>query len=99
MSSAPVLQLHRSIELYRGCSGGCECDTKEFIPVCVSDGPLQVTFFSPCHAGCYQPGETKPAGKELQVVEDSTKYYTNCRYGCLEYNVHTSVTELLEQII
>ncbi|XP_063591988.1 solute carrier organic anion transporter family member 74D-like [Penaeus indicus] len=42
----------RSIDLYRGCSGGCMCSQQEFVPVCVRDGPIRLTYFSPCHAGC-----------------------------------------------
>lgn len=85
-----------SLELYRGCSGGCECSKQEFIPVCVTDGPLKVTFFSPCHAGCYTPNAGDPGGSERLVPlnsdgteleaalpgpDDGVTFYRNCSCG------------------
>ena len=33
------------------CNTGCGCSTSNFNPICGVDG---VTYYSPCHAGCFQ---------------------------------------------
>lgn len=33
------------------CNNGCGCSRSEFSPICGVDG---ITYYSPCHAGCYQ---------------------------------------------
>ncbi len=36
-------------DLEHPCNLACNCTTRDFIPMCGSDG---VVYFSPCHAGC-----------------------------------------------
>ena len=33
-----------------GCNGGCGCSTDAYKPVCNVEE--QMTYYSPCHAGC-----------------------------------------------
>nr|XP_027226226.1 uncharacterized protein LOC113818245 [Penaeus vannamei] len=83
----------RSIDLYRGCSGGCMCSQKEFVPVCVRDGPIRLTYFSPCHAGCPELEGTGPGSDFFNCTCGSPAASVTlgyCRETCsgfLLYNV------------
>ncbi|KAK7082940.1 hypothetical protein SK128_021943 [Halocaridina rubra] len=70
----------RSVELYRGCSSGCNCDQKEFIPVCIKDGPISLTYFSPCHAGC-------PDSNAKPHAEGQDEAFHNCTCGSQQATV------------
>ncbi|KFM75765.1 Solute carrier organic anion transporter family member 4C1, partial [Stegodyphus mimosarum] len=48
------------------CNYNCNCSTREFSPICASDG--KTTFFSPCYAGCSLP-------------KNDDKVYANCSCG------------------
>ncbi|XP_064097266.1 solute carrier organic anion transporter family member 74D-like isoform X1 [Macrobrachium nipponense] len=76
----------RSVELYRGCSSGCDCDLKEFIPVCVRDGPINLTYFSPCHAGCPETRPPPPPEGDTNLLEGAAdgfhrEVFFNCTCG------------------
>ncbi|XP_048265736.1 solute carrier organic anion transporter family member 4A1 isoform X1 [Bombus affinis] len=44
-------QTKKSFSLDSTCNNGCGCSRSEFSPICGVDG---ITYYSPCHAGCYQ---------------------------------------------
>ncbi|XP_068235129.1 solute carrier organic anion transporter family member 74D-like [Palaemon carinicauda] len=77
----------KSVELYRGCSSGCDCDLKEFIPVCVRDGPITLTYFSPCHAGCPETSPPPPGTNSLMAEAEGAadeahrEVFYNCTCG------------------
>nr|XP_045593108.1 solute carrier organic anion transporter family member 74D-like [Procambarus clarkii] len=94
----------RSVELHRGCSEGCRCAATEVSPVCVRDGPITLSYYSPCHAGCPPP---PPA-----AAHSTQDPLSNCTCGSPEaritrgycqdtcsiyvvYNVVTCITESL----
>ena len=47
------------------CNNGCGCSRSEFSPICGVDG---ITYYSPCHAGCYQ-------GTRINNVEVSSDFF------------------------
>ncbi|XP_016905153.1 solute carrier organic anion transporter family member 4A1 isoform X2 [Apis cerana] len=57
-------QTKKTFSLDNTCNNGCGCSRSEFSPICGVDG---ITYYSPCHAGCYQ-------GMRLNNVE----IYTDC---------------------
>ena len=72
--------------MYGQCSGDlereCECGTKDYIPVCgeVDDGKF-VTFFSPCHAGCYI--HTKQQDEDSMVRNNEHDNYELVACNCV----------------
>ncbi|XP_045108061.1 solute carrier organic anion transporter family member 2A1-like [Portunus trituberculatus] len=45
-----------TLALHRPCSEECQCSSEvSYDPVCVKDGPLELSYYSPCHAGCPPP--------------------------------------------
>lgn len=56
----------KTFSLDNACNNGCGCSRSEFSPICGVDG---ITYYSPCHAGCYQ-------GMRLNNVEVSISYRT-----------------------
>ena len=64
------LCIFSKLQLHRTCSAGCKCGLQEFIPVCLKDGPIRLTFFSPCHAGCPTPPQGSTNSHELRTGID-----------------------------
>ncbi len=50
-SAADVVGISVSNE----CNVDCRCSTEQFIPVCGTHN--DITYFSPCHAGCAMKNE------------------------------------------
>ncbi|XP_049633057.1 solute carrier organic anion transporter family member 4A1 [Suncus etruscus] len=62
-------------ELNASCNAGCGCQPEHYSPVCAPHGLQNLTFYSPCHAGC--PG---PATQD----HDGQQVYLDCR--CLPHS-------------
>lgn len=52
-----------SLNLTNSCNSNCFCDNVPYSPVC--DLATEITYFSPCHAGC-------------ETWDEQKKVYTNC---------------------
>ncbi|CAL4059519.1 unnamed protein product [Meganyctiphanes norvegica] len=90
-----------SLELYRGCSSSaCDCGKAEFIPVCVEDGSIKLTYFSPCHAGCpVIPDQPSNATEFFNCTCGSpnakvtTGYCRDTCSGFIFYNIYTMIVK------
>ena len=67
----------RNASTWQGCDASCGCDSRAYQPVCYSE--VQLTFFSPCAAGCsaHTADAAQPSG------------YLNC--SCAGLNATTAV--------
>ncbi|XP_071481951.1 solute carrier organic anion transporter family member 4A1-like [Diadema antillarum] len=61
-TSDVVGAIHSPSNLTYTCNADCQCDTAQYVPVCLKEVGLE--FFTPCHAGC--------------TVEFENGTYTNC---------------------
>ena len=72
---APCCRTLEDINKTALCNVNCGCTSKEYTPVC---GDNNVTYFSPCHAGClstqgrqvsrFSTVTTKPSARQSRVV-------------------------------
>ncbi|XP_032677729.1 solute carrier organic anion transporter family member 4A1 isoform X1 [Odontomachus brunneus] len=53
-----------ALSLENVCNSGCGCSKSQFDPICGVDG---ITYYSPCHAGCYR-----------ETPINDAKLYTDC---------------------
>ncbi|XP_018053910.1 PREDICTED: solute carrier organic anion transporter family member 4A1 isoform X1 [Atta colombica] len=53
-----------ALSLENTCNNGCGCSRSQFNPICGVDG---VTYYSPCHAGCYR-----------ETPINNVKIYSDC---------------------
>ncbi|XP_070533232.1 solute carrier organic anion transporter family member 2A1-like [Ptychodera flava] len=67
-----------SVNLTTYCNYRCDCDTQTFYPVCGTD---DITYFSPCHAGC----TVKEPGNFVGPSGQPVKKYSNC--SCVANNL------------
>lgn len=81
------LQSSKNFSIENNCNGKCFCDGVSYSPVC--DRSTNITYFSPCHAGCRYWNET-------------SKKFTNCQCGdtfSLIFDAIISGKQLLDENI
>ncbi|XP_011349076.1 solute carrier organic anion transporter family member 4A1 isoform X1 [Ooceraea biroi] len=59
-----IKYLKIALSLENNCNKGCGCSRSQFDPICGVDG---ITYYSPCHAGCYQ-----------ETLINDVKVYMDC---------------------
>eukprot|EP01147_Barroeca_monosierra_P005851 gene5851-9050_t len=61
-----------------GCSSNCHCSLRQFVPVC--HFPTQVTYHSPCAAGC---------GSAVPLPSEKYPVFINC--SCISHDTSESI--------
>lgn len=65
---AQLLHMHSNVRLENSCNDRCQCRQADYRPVCSRE--LDLTFYSPCVAGCHVQEQGKVGVKEqLSLAE------------------------------
>ncbi|XP_022249123.1 solute carrier organic anion transporter family member 4C1-like [Limulus polyphemus] len=84
---AGLTKSRERIELNQPCNDHCNCSTRVFHPVCGYDveSTEQITFFSPCFAGC------QSINLSSKILFQEAQSYSSC--SCLETNSEVTSDE------
>ncbi|XP_050732304.1 uncharacterized protein LOC127006397 [Eriocheir sinensis] len=93
---------HRRLELHRGCSERCRCPAGLALrPVCIRDGPMRLSYFSPCHAGCPPPppGRAAPLGNCTCGSSEAQVSAGYCHHTCPAHVAYTCLACLASALL